>query len=118
VHHTTADYLRTHGYDVRTAHNGVEAVAMAKELRPEVILIDIHMPMMDGLEAIRLIRIDQALVAISIIALTALAMVGDRERCISIGADEYLNKPVKLSQIAEAIESLRRKRRADAQQNP
>ncbi len=106
--HTTSDYLNARGYDVRTAHNGVEALAMVRELLPETILMDIQMPVMDGIEAIRQIRADQALGALPIIALTALAMVGDRERCLSAGADDYLSKPVKLSHLVERIEALRR----------
>jgi PAS domain S-box-containing protein len=118
VRHTTADYLKAHGYDVRAAHNGAEAVAMSQELRPEIILMDIHMPVMDGLEAIRQIRADLALAAIPIIALTALAMVGDRERCLAVGSNDYLSKPVTLSHLVARIEALRSERRDDAKRDP
>ncbi|NTV63022.1 MAG: response regulator, partial [Oscillochloris sp.] len=109
VLHTTLDYLAAYGYNVCIARNGAEALAMTRELRPEVILMDIHMPVMDGFEAIRQIRADATIRATPIIALTALAMVGDRERCIGAGADDYLSKPVKFSQLIERIEVLRRR---------
>ncbi len=104
----TSDYLEAHGYTVHAARNGVEAVSLAQELLPDVILMDIHMPVMDGLEAIRHIRTHAIIAKTPIIAITALAMAGDRERCLSIGASDYLSKPVKLSYLVERIEALRR----------
>ncbi|NTW02169.1 MAG: response regulator, partial [Oscillochloris sp.] len=107
VLHTITDYLEIHGYSVRVARNGAEAVTLAQEILPSVILMDIHMPVMDGFEAIRQIRTNQATRQVPIIALTALAMTGDRERCINAGASDYLSKPVSLSQLVEQIETLR-----------
>jgi len=69
--------LQAHGYKVIIAHIGLEAPAKAEETSPGVILMDIQMPQMDGLEAIRLLR----------------AMPGDRDRCLESGANEYLSKP-------------------------
>lgn len=66
--------------------------------------MDIQMPGMDGLEAMRQIRSQERLAPIPIIALTALAMKSDRDRCIEAGASEYLTKPVKLSQLAQTIQ--------------
>jgi CheY-like chemotaxis protein len=102
---TISDYLSAHGYQVVAARNGAEAVARARELQPAIILMDIQMPGMDGLEATRRIRADAELVAMPIIALTALAMPGDRERCLEAGASDYLSKPVGLRQLAATIET-------------
>ncbi|NTU81686.1 MAG: response regulator [Chloroflexales bacterium] len=95
------DYLATAGYEVVAARNGAEAVALAEELRPAVILMDIQMPVLDGLEATR--RIRAAGLQTPIIALTALAMRGDRERCLAVGASEYLAKPVNLRALVATM---------------
>ena len=102
---TISDYLLAKGYWVIVARNGVEAVERAKEERPDLILMDIQMPEMDGLEATRCIRADADLAAVPIVALTALAMVGDRERCLEAGVNEYLSKPVSLRRLSGAIEA-------------
>jgi len=99
------DYLLAKGYQVVVAHDGAEAVARARETRPDLILMDIQMPEMDGLEATKRIRVDPTLTAIPIIALTALAMPGDRERCIAAGVDAYLTKPVPLPELVATIET-------------
>ncbi|MCX7681495.1 MAG: response regulator, partial [Anaerolineae bacterium] len=99
-----SDYLKSRGYQVSTARNGAEAVERALEERPHLILMDIQMPRVDGLEAIRRIRLHRELSGVPIIALTALAMPGDRERCLEAGADEYLSKPVGLKGLVHIIE--------------
>lgn len=101
---TTSDYLEALGYRVIVARNGLEALEWCREQPPALILMDIQMPKMDGLEAIRQIRSDVQLRHIPIIALTALAMKGDRERCIEAGAHEYLSKPVRLRELVQLIE--------------
>jgi CheY-like chemotaxis protein len=88
------------------AINGLLAVKMARELRPALILMDIQMPVLDGLAAIREIRADPAMAATPIVALTALAMPGDRERCLSAGATDYMSKPVSLKALAEMVNRL------------
>jgi PAS domain S-box-containing protein len=98
------DYLGTCGYQVLVARNGAEAITRARESRPAILLMDIQMPGMDGLEATRRIRTIEALVDLPIIALTALAMPGDRERCFAAGANHYLSKPVSLRGLATLIE--------------
>jgi CheY-like chemotaxis protein len=103
---TLSNYLQAKGYRLIIARNGEEAVVLSKSERPEVIVMDIQMPKMDGLEATRYIRRDQDLSNTPIIALTALAMEGDRDRCLEAGADEYLSKPVRLKQLAQVIQQL------------
>jgi CheY-like chemotaxis protein len=99
------DYLVSKGYRLAVARNGIEAVEQACRLVPDLILMDIQMPDLDGLEAIRRIRRDERLATTPIIALTALAMNGDRERCLAAGATDYLSKPVILRNLAELIAS-------------
>jgi PAS domain S-box-containing protein len=97
-------YLSAMGYQVILAKDGIEAIQKTQEKRPSVILMDVQMPGMDGLEATRKIRADPDLSQVPIIAMTALAMPGDRERCLEAGADEYLPKPVSLKGLVKAIE--------------
>jgi CheY-like chemotaxis protein len=96
-------YLSAYEYRVILAKNGEEGVAMAKEHQPDIILMDIQMPVMDGLQATRLIRADPKLAKVPIIALTARAMQGDQERCIEEGANQYLSKPVELEELVGMI---------------
>ena len=104
--HTFSSYLTAINYRVIIARNGIEAIAQAKEHLPDIILMDIQMPTMDGLEATKQIRLDPNLVNIPIIALTALAMEGDREKCLAAGANEYLAKPIKLRQLNTTIQQI------------
>jgi CheY-like chemotaxis protein len=103
---TFTSYLTAINYRLVVARNGREAVAKVKSDSPDIILMDIQMPEMDGLEAIRLIRADASIAAIPIIALTALAMEGDRERCLAAGANEYLAKPIKFRQLNTIIQQI------------
>jgi PAS domain S-box-containing protein len=104
-----AEYLSSKGYQVYRAENGSEAIDLFQQIRPNCILMDIQMPVMDGLKAIRQLRADPINCKIPIIGLTALAMPGDKERCINAGADEYLIKPVSLRNLLQVIEKLRTK---------
>jgi CheY-like chemotaxis protein len=88
---------------VALARNGVEGVNLAQEIRPSLILMDVQMPVMDGLEATRRIRAIPVLERTPIIAITALAMKGDRERCFEAGMNDYLSKPVMLKTLLEVI---------------
>lgn len=100
------DYLTAHGYEVVEAWDGVEAVKCAERCQPDLILMDIQMPNMDGLDAIRAIRALPTLAATPIIAVTALAMRGDRERCLAAGANEYVSKPIDLRALVQSIRAL------------
>ncbi len=99
-----ARYLQRHGYRFAIARDGADAIQQARSAPPALILMDIQMPGMNGLEATRQIRADAALASIPIIALTALVMPGDRERGLEAGAQDYLSKPVSLKRITSLIE--------------
>ncbi|NEO53973.1 MAG: PAS domain S-box protein [Okeania sp. SIO3B5] len=99
-------YLEKNGYRLIVAKNGLDAILLAQTHRPDLILMDIQMPELDGLKAIERIRQDSNLKPIPIVALTALAMAGDRERCLEAGANLYLSKPVKLKQLVSHIQKL------------
>ncbi len=103
---TFSSYLTAKGYQLMVAVNGWEAIELVQQAPPDLILMDIQMPGMDGLEAISWIRQQAGLNRIPIIALTALAMEGDKERCLAIGATDYLAKPVKLRQLDLKIQEL------------
>ena len=100
---TLTDYLKVKGYVVNVARDGMEAVEQTEASPPDLILMDIQMPRMNGLEAIECIQKIDGLDRIPIIALTALAMPGDRDRCINAGASDYLSKPVSLKALNAAI---------------
>jgi CheY-like chemotaxis protein/anti-sigma regulatory factor (Ser/Thr protein kinase) len=103
---TFTSYLEAKGYRILLATDGQQAIALAKTEQPDLILMDIQMPVIDGMEAIKQIRLDPNLVDIPIIALTAFAMAGDREKCLAAGAKEYLSKPIKLKTLADTIWSI------------
>ncbi|MEI8308412.1 MAG: ATP-binding protein [Chloroflexales bacterium] len=103
---TVGDYLRDRGYQVKVARTGREALDIVAEARPDVILMDIQMAEMDGLETTRLLRAMPNYQDTPIIAMTALAMPGDREQCLVAGANEYLTKPVRLKGLVETMQRL------------
>jgi signal transduction histidine kinase/ActR/RegA family two-component response regulator len=109
---TLVSYLSAKGYRLLVAHNGEEAIRRLKGRvndlgeYPDLILMDIQMPGMDGIQAMEEIRRDPDLVDIPIVALTALAMAQDQERCLAAGANEYLSKPVKLKELSQTIHQL------------
>jgi CheY-like chemotaxis protein len=103
---TLQNYLGAKGYDLVIAKNGQEAIEMAESIQPDLILMDIQMPVMDGLEAIQKLRNNPQFKDIPIIALTALAMSGDDDRCLAVGANAYVTKPVRLKQLVGTIQNL------------
>ena len=101
---TISSYLTAKGYRPIVAGDGESAIELTQKFRPDLILMDIQMPGMDGFEAIGCIRQQPELAKIPIVALTALAMEGDRAKCLAAGANEYLTKPVKLKQLNTTIQ--------------
>lgn len=104
--------LQRLGYEIAIARNGEEGVAMAREIAPDLILMDLGMPVLDGWEATRRLKAATETHAIPIIVLTAHAMEGDREKAVSAGADDYDTKPVELERLTAKIEAILRKDRA------
>ena len=102
---TISSYLEAKGYRIILAKDGLEAIAVAKQHHPDLILMDIQMPKMDGLESIKNIRLEPQLTKVPIIALTALAMTGDRDKCLEAGANDYLAKPIRLRALAQLIQA-------------
>jgi PAS domain S-box-containing protein len=98
------DYLEMEGYTVVTAQDGLDGITQAKLTHPDLILMDLQMPRMDGLEATRRLRSEPGMKHIPIIAVTALAMPNDRERCLAAGMDEYITKPVNLKALVRTIQ--------------
>jgi PAS domain S-box-containing protein len=101
---TISGYLEAKGYRMILARDGAEAIALTKTQVPDLMIMDIQMPGVDGIEAIKQIRLNQTFSNTPIIALTALAMPGDREKCLAAGANDYLSKPVVLKQLATTIQ--------------
>jgi len=87
------DLLGSTGYEMVEAENGVDALTVAAAERPDLILMDIQLPLLDGYEATRRIKADPALAAIPIIAITSYALSGDEEKARAAGCDDYVTKP-------------------------
>jgi two-component system, cell cycle response regulator DivK len=98
--------LRRHGYQVSVAPDGERGVAMARAERPDLILMDLSLPLLDGWEAARLLKETPETWSIPIIALSAHAMAGDREKAIAAGCDDYDAKPVDLASLLSKIRAL------------
>ena len=99
--------LRRAGFTVVVATDGTQGVAMATSEQPDLILMDLTLPDIDGEEATRRIKADSATKHIPVIALTANAMSGDREKAIAAGCDDFDTKPVDMSRLLGRIEALR-----------
>jgi len=94
------------GYEVVMAVDGEQAVAMAQSEKPDLILMDMSLPVIDGWEATRRVKAAEASSRIPIIALTAHAMSGDRERALGVGCDDYDTKPIEMPRLLEKIDAL------------
>ena len=102
-----SEVLRKMGFDVIRAENGLKAIEMLEETDPVLIFMDVNMPEMDGFSTTRKIReLDKPFSNIPIIALTADAMKGDREKCIEAGMNDYISKPFKLEEIEEVLKKM------------
>ncbi|MEK6697858.1 MAG: response regulator [Nitrospirota bacterium] len=97
------DILLYHGYEVIEAENGKIGVELAKQHLPDLILMDIQMPVMDGFKAIVMLKDDPATQAIKMIALTSFAMRGDREKIMQAGFDDYIAKPIDTRKLPEIV---------------
>lgn len=104
--------LQKRGYEVETAVDGAEACAKIAGVQPDLVLMDVMMPFMDGLQATRKLKAQPETRAIPVIALTALAMEGDREKVIEAGCDDYATKPIDLPVLLEKIQALLERRGA------
>ena len=98
--------LQRRGYSVVAAYDGEQGLLMARSEMPDLILMDISLPLMDGLQVTRLLKSDEATRHIPIIALTAHALVTDRDKAFEAGCDDYDTKPVEFGRLNEKIDTL------------
>jgi len=99
------DVLLAKGYHTLAATTGEEAVALAVEHSPDLVLMDIQLPGIDGVAALGRLRADDRTASVPVVALTAQAMEGDRERFLAAGFDGYISKPVNLAEFVATVES-------------
>lgn len=93
------------GYEVVSAVTGPQGIALATQIHPELILLDIQLPGMDGHAVARALKADPQLRSIPIVAVTSYAMVGDREKCLAAGAEGYIEKPIDPETFVTAVEA-------------
>lgn len=98
--------LRNAGHTALAAVDAETALAMARSVLPDLVLMDIQLPTMDGLAATRLLKSEASTSAIPVIALTAMAMATDRDKCLAAGCDGYISKPLRYQELYAAIDSL------------
>ena len=98
--------LARRGYDVRPAANGQQAVTIARLITPDLILMDLGLPLMDGWEATRELKKDNSTKHIPIIVLSAHAMTGDRDLALAAGGDDFDSKPIRFERLLDKIEAL------------
>ncbi|NLO92023.1 MAG: response regulator [Elusimicrobia bacterium] len=97
------DILTFYKYEVLEAENGVAAIAIAKQEKPDLILMDLQMPSMDGFEALAAIRKETEIAVVPIIAVTASAMPADRAKVLAAGFDGYVTKPFEVKEIVDVV---------------
>jgi two-component system cell cycle response regulator DivK len=99
------DLLEAHGYRTIKTRNGLEALDLARKHRPDLILMDIQLPEVSGLEVTKWLKEDDELHAIPVIAITAFAMKGDEERIRQGGCEAYISKPISVARFIETVKS-------------
>jgi CheY-like chemotaxis protein len=97
------EILEVQGYEVLEAVNGLEALEQIEEKSPDLVLMDIQMPLIDGFETVSKLRKDARFAKLPVIALTAYAMAGDEEKALMAGFDGYLSKPMDVNQLLEHL---------------
>ena len=113
------ELLEMRGYTVEEACDGEQALRLIEQTQPDLLLLDIGMPLLDGFGVVSKIRKNPRLASLPVVAVTAYAMQGDREKILNSGFDGYLSKPVNARSLAEELERLLRKREnRDAPPNP
>jgi two-component system cell cycle response regulator DivK len=100
------DLLRAHGYETEAVRDGREALERARAFAPDLVVMDIQMPHISGLELIEQMKADEGLAAIPIMAVTAYAAKGDEERIRDAGAEGYVSKPISVLKFVEAVRAL------------
>ncbi|MEW5762232.1 MAG: response regulator [Bacillota bacterium] len=100
------DILQAHGYKTKEAATAADGLEMVRQERPDLILMDIDLPGMDGLEATRALKADPATRDIPVLAVTAYAMRGDAEKALAAGCDDYISKPIQLKEFLSRVKLL------------
>jgi CheY-like chemotaxis protein len=100
------ELLEARGYEVEEAENGQQALQMIAQSRPDALLLDLNMPVLDGLSTVRNIREDAAISSLPVLAVTAYAMRGDREKTLEAGFDGYLSKPINPAALEAELERI------------
>ena len=95
--------VEAEGYDLLRAEDGPEALEVLKETSPDLILLDVNIPGINGLDLARKIKDDAKLSTVPVVATTANVLVGDKERCLEAGCDEYLPKPLDIRRLREVM---------------
>ncbi|MEP1934855.1 MAG: response regulator [Roseibium sp.] len=99
------DLLEAHGYDTLQTRTGIEALQLARDNHPDLILMDIQLPEVSGLEVTKWIKEDETISSIPVIAVTAFAMKGDEERIRQGGCEAYISKPISVAKFLETVRS-------------
>jgi two-component system, cell cycle response regulator DivK len=100
------ELLEARGYEVEEAENGQEALQMIAQSRPDALLLDLNMPVLDGFSTVRKIREDAVISSLPVLAVTAYAMRGDREKTLEAGFDGYLSKPINPAALDAELERI------------
>jgi len=100
------DLLRAHGHETMAVSDGREVLQLAGEFQPELVIMDIHLPHISGLDLIIALKADPSLAAVPIMAVTAYAGKGDEERIREAGAEAYVSKPISVTKFVEVVDSL------------